>query len=332
MERRSFLKGVAAAGGLTWAPGLSAAQGDWPILPTRPLGRTGVEVTVLGLGGYTGMKEPRTKGFDPVELANAAIDAGIRYLDSAPSYGDGQSERNYGTVLAQRRHEVFLAAKTGQRTYDGAMREFEASLQRLQTDHVNLLQIHGARIGEDLAAWGKPDGVFRALEKLRDEKVTRFIGVTGHESADVMCHAMTAFDFDTVLTTLNPTAKRKPYIEKVLPLAMRKQMGVLAMKVMGGALGSLAAGNPKKNDGKPHHDDAAQQATAGQLIRYVLGLPIAVAVVGMSSLQQLQMNVAAVRDEAPLDQQQRKALEDRLAFPRHAQQDRAHEGGGQGAT
>jgi predicted aldo/keto reductase-like oxidoreductase len=185
----------------------------------------------------------------------------------------------------------------------------------LGTDHVDLLQIHGARIDEDLAAWGKPDGVFRALAKLRDEKLTQFIGVTGHEGPDVMCQAIKQFDFDTVLTTFNPTRKRQPYIERVLPLAAQKGMGILAMKVMGGALGSLAQGNPVKNDGKPNHDDAAQQARAGQLIRYVLGLPIAVAVVGMSSLQQLRVNVAAARDHAPLDEEEREALEAHMSRP-----------------
>jgi aryl-alcohol dehydrogenase-like predicted oxidoreductase len=314
MDRREFLKSAAVAGGVAWASPLQAAEGNPPPLPTRPLGRTGAGVTVLALGGYTGMKEPRSDRFDPVELANAAIDAGIRYFDTAPSYGGGQSERNYGAVLARRRDEVFLAAKTGQRTYDRAMREFEQSLKRLRTDHVDLLQIHGARVGEDLAAWGKPDGVLKALEKLRDQKLTRFIGVTGHESADLMCRAITMYDFDTILTTFNPTAKRQPYIEKVLPLAKRKGLGILAMKVMGGALGSLAVGNPIKNDGKPHHDDAPQQAAAGELIRYVLGLPISVAVVGMSSLEQLSINVAAAR-EAPLDAAQRKALEARMSGP-----------------
>lgn len=312
MDRRDFLKGAAAVGGLAGASRLEAAGENPFSIPTRPLGRTGVRVTVLALGGYTGMKEPRSDKFDPVEMANAAIDQGIHYFDSAPSYGAGQSERNYGEVLAHRRDEVFLAAKTGQRTYDGAMREFETSLQRLRTDHVDLLQIHGARIGEDLAAWGKPDGVVKALQKLRDEKVTRFIGVTGHESADVMCQAITMYDFDTVLTTFNPTAKRKPFAQKVLPLANRKQMGILAMKIMGGAFGSLALGNPVKNDGKPHHDDAPRQAAAGELIRYVLGLPISVAIVGMSSLEQLQINVAAARDESPLDAKQRKELEARM--------------------
>ncbi len=312
MDRRKFLQGAAMASGLAWAAPLSAAEDNPTSLPTRPLGRTGVNVTVLAVGGYIGMKESRSDKFDPVELAHAALDAGVRYFDSAPSYGNGQSERNYGEVLEHRRKEVFLAAKTGQRTYDGAMREFEESLKRLRTDHVDLLQIHGARVDEDLAAWGKADGVFKALEKLRDQKLTRLIGVTGHESADVMCRAIAMYDFDTILTTFNPTAKRSPFAEKVLPLANRKGLGILAMKVMGGELGSLAIGNPIKNDGKPHHDDAPRQATAGELIRYVLGLPISVAVVGMDSLEQLRINAAAAR-EAALDEQQRQSLEVRMA-------------------
>jgi len=313
MDRRQFLAGAAAAGGLACVSRVDAGDDRRP-LPKRRLGRTGVEVTLLALGGFTGMKEPRSAKLDPVELADAAIDAGIRYFDTAPAYNNGQSERNYGEVLARRRSEVFLATKTGQRTYDGAMRDVEASLKRLRTDRVDLLQVHATRADEDLALWGKPDGVLRALEKLRDQKVTRLVGVTGHESAEVMCRAITLYDFDTILTTFNPTPKRRPFIEKVLPLAIRKEMGILAMKVMGGALGSLAIGNPIKNDGAPHHDDAPRQAEAGMLIRYVLGLPITAAVVGTSSLAQLRINVAAAREPAaPLDGPQRKALEARMA-------------------
>ena len=308
MDRREFLTGVAAAGGMSWAAGSRAEAGQQRVLPKRRLGRTGPNVTLMGLGGYTGMKEPRSAKFDPVELADAAIDAGVRYFDTAPAYNNGQSELNYGEVLAHRRNEVFLAAKTDQRTYDGAMRQFEGSLKRLQTDHVDLLQIHNTHVGEDLAAWGKPDGVLRALEELRDQKVTRLIGVTGHESAQLMAQVIEMYDFDTILTMFNPTAKRKVFQEKVLPVAARKGMGILAMKVMGGALGSLVVGNPKKNDGAPNHDDAPQQAQAGTLIRYVLGLPVTAAIVGMSSLEQLSVNVAGARNR-PLDKQQREALE-----------------------
>ena len=99
MDRRSFLTGAVAASGLAWNSRQVVAD-DNISLPTRPLGKTGVKVTVLALGGYTGMKEPRSDKFDPVEMADSAIDAGIRYFDTAPSYGNGQSERNYGEVLA----------------------------------------------------------------------------------------------------------------------------------------------------------------------------------------------------------------------------------------
>jgi uncharacterized protein len=104
-------------------------------IPKRLLGKTGVEVSCLTLGGVSGMQIKPTAEFHPAELANAALDAGINYFDTSPSYTGGQSELNFGEVLAKRRNEVFLASKTGERTYDGTMRSMEASLKRLQTDH-----------------------------------------------------------------------------------------------------------------------------------------------------------------------------------------------------
>jgi len=280
-----------------------------PVIPRRVLGKTGVKVSALILGGVVAMKEAPTAKFHPAELANAALDAGINYFDTAPSYGNGQSERNYGEVLETRRNEVFLATKTGNRSYDGAMREVEASLKRLRTDRLDLLQIHGVKAKEDFTKWEKSDGVLKALCKLRDEKVTRFIGVTGHESAESMRRAIELFDFDTVLTTFNPTTRRLPYQRLVLPLARKKKMGILAMKVMGGGLGSLAIGNPIKNDDVWYHDAAPRQAEAAMLIRYALGLPISAAVVGMGSLEHLRNNVSAVRDAQPLNKKERKVLE-----------------------
>ena len=243
------------------------------------------------------------------------MNAGINYFDTAAAYGDGQSESNYGEVLATRRKEVFLATKTGDRSYEGAMRGVEASLKRLRTDRLDLLQVHGVSAKEDFARWDKPDGVMKALHKLREEKVTRFIGVTGHEDAEAMRRAIELFDFDTVLTTFNPTARRLPFQQIVLPAAQNKGMGILAMKVMGGGFGSLALGNPIKNDLDKfwYHDQAPSQARAGMLIRYALGLPISAAIVGMGSLEQLRINVAAARDGQPLDETQRKELERQMA-------------------
>lgn len=280
-------------------------------IPKRLLGKTGVEVSCLILGGVSGMMQKPTPEFHPAELANAALDAGITYFDTAPSYSAGQSELNYGVVLAKRRNEVFLASKTGDRTYDGTMRSVEESLKRLQTDHLDLLQIHGVSYNEDFTLWSKPEGVMKALYKLRDEKVIRFIGVTGHDSADAMNRAIDRFEFDTILTTFNPVPRRLPFRQTVLPNALRKKMGIICMKVMGGGLGALAEGNPIEipKSGNWYWDVTPYQADAATLIRYALGLPISCAVVGMKSLKELEINVAAARDMKPLTKKEQINLE-----------------------
>jgi aryl-alcohol dehydrogenase-like predicted oxidoreductase len=316
MNRREFVTRAAAVvvASAAAARGQQASSAKSAI-PRRPLGKTGVDVPVLILGGVAGMKQAPTLSFHPAQLADAALDAGINYFDTAPSYAAGQSESNYGEVLATRRKEVFLACKTEKRSYDDALRSVEASLKRLRTDHLDLLQLHGVTAKEDFAKWDGPSGVLKALYKLRDEKVTRFVGVTGHESAEAMRRAIGLFDFDTILTTFNPTARRQPFRELVLPLAREKKMGILAIKVMGGGFGSLAAGNPLKNDVGQiwYHDQAPRQAEAGTLIRYVLGLPITAAVVGMNCFAHVRSNVATVCEKQPLTEEQRKALEAQMA-------------------
>lgn len=319
MDRRTFigsLTGMTAGGALlsSCAAGKSAVrpEGKGLAIPRRRLGATGVEVPALIIGGVVAMKQEPTNTFHPAELANAALEAGIDYFDTAPSYGGGQSERNYGEVVARRRGEVFLATKTDKRSYDDAMRQVEQSLERLRTDRLDLLQIHGVRKNEDLARWGKPDGVMKALHTLRDEKVTRFLGVTGHDSAEMMKRAIEMYEFDTILTTFNPTTKRRPYKEIVLPVARKKNMGILAMKVMGGGNGALAIGNPEKNDGASNHDDAPRQAEPIRLIRYTLGLPISAAVIGMNSLDHLQINVQGAC-APPLDETDQRELEELMS-------------------
>jgi hypothetical protein len=284
------------------------------VLPKRILGKTGAEVSVLALGGVAGMGMKPTNEFDPAELANAAIDAGITYLDTAPGYSNGQSEINYGAVMAKRRNEVFLASKTLSRTYDGTMREVEESLKRLHTDHYDLFQVHSVLEKEDVSLWSKPDGMMKAFYKLRDEKVTRFIGVTGHESADAMNRAIDMYDFDTILTTFNPVPRRIPWRESVLKNAIRKNMGIIAMKVMGGGGGALVEGNPAKNvNGNWYWDETTHQAEASDLIRYVLGLPLTCVNIGMKSIKELEINVAAVRDMKPFTREEQVQLEKLMA-------------------
>jgi len=317
MKRREFIKTVAATGVAGMNIGALTAQSRTresaaaaaAAFPHRPLGKTGVSVTTYGLGGFIGMQKPPSKDWDPAAMAELALDMGVTYFDSAPSYNNGQSETNFGRVLARRRKEVFQTTKTQQRTYDGAMREIEQSLKRLQTDHVDLLQLHGMTLQDDPAAWDKPDGVLTAFRKLREQGVTRFIGITGHEDAHVLLRAINMYEFDTLLTTLNPVSRRRPFREDLLPVANKKRMGVIAMKVMGGGNGCLAVGNPSKKLIQPFHDQTSNQVEAKSLIRYTLGLPISVAVIGIASEAQLRENISVAKENKPMTAEEQKALE-----------------------
>lgn len=316
MNRREFLTTIPAlcvAGQQSvafCADALDSAtpKRDGP-LPQRALGKTGVQVTALALGGVIGMALPPSATHDPAGLAEAALDLGIAYFDTAPSYNNGQSETNYGQVLSRRRKEVFLATKTGDRTHDGTLRSIEQSLKRLKTDHVDLIQIHGISAREDLDAWDKPGGVLTALRKLRDQKVTRFIGLTGHEDAGKLRDAIERYEFDTLLTTLNPVSRRQPFRKDLLPLANKKQLGVIAMKVMGGGNGCLVDGNPLQKVLQTYHDQTAHQVIAASLIRYTLSLPISVAVIGVASIDQLRANIQVAREAVPMTVAERRDLE-----------------------
>lgn len=318
MDRRKFMQTVAAltaagAAGLPYDLAKGATTGSEirkNEIPKRVLGKTGVEVSCLIIGGVSGMMAVPTREFDPAELADAALNTGINYFDTAASYNNGQSEINYGKIVSKRRKEIFLSTKTSNRSYDGAMKELESSLRNLQTDHLDLWNVHGAGPGDDIAAWGKPGGCLKAFYRMRDEKVIRFIGVTGHADADTMNRAIEMYPFDTILTTYNPCPRRKPFREIVLPNAVRKNMGIICMKVMGGGEGALVLGNPKVTTIKKnwYWDETPHQAEAALLIRYALGLPITCAVVGMKNLKELEMNVAAAKMK-PLTKEEQISLE-----------------------
>jgi len=298
MRRRAFVK-FAAIGTAVAGIGSPLQAVDWKNeaadIPRKVLGKTGAKVSILGLGGVIGMQLPPTESHDPVTIAEKALDWGINYFDTAPAYNKGQSETNFGMVLARRRKEVFLSCKSADRSYDGTMRSIEQSLIRLQTDHFDLLQIHGVTTKDDPTAWEKPDGVLTALRKLRDQKITRFIGITGHDNAGILRRSVEMYEFDTLLVALNPTSNRKPFREELLPLANQKNMGIIAMKVMGGGNGGLVTGNPFKQMLLPYHDQTDHQVDASALIRYALGLPVSIAVIGVDSIEELKANIDIVK-------------------------------------
>ena len=177
-------------------------------LPTTVLGRTGLTVTCLGIGGAY---------CETPDGYRAALDCGVTYLDTARAYRDGDDERVIGEAIAGRRHEIVLSTKTGQRDAAGAREDLETSLRLLGTDYVDVWHIHYLNTRAEREQVLGPGGAMEAAIAAREQGLVRYIGVTGHESADAMCRAIELFEFDTILTTFNPTVRRKPF-EELVPI------------------------------------------------------------------------------------------------------------------
>src|SRR6185503_3611137 len=216
-------------------------------LPRRRLGKTGEMVSCIGFG--CGTRFCSIENEDAAQaLLERALHLGINYFDTAGSYTrrgiERLSEKRIGEFSKNRRKEIFLATKIDPRDRDGALRSVETSLKLLQTDYVDLIQIHSLNNLDDLGRIGGSNGVLAAVLQLKEQKTARFIGITGHNDGAAMAEALRRHDFDTVLMSLNaaqsanPIAQRKmepiPAFENsALPVALQKNMGVLSMKVMG---------------------------------------------------------------------------------------------------
>jgi hypothetical protein len=278
VTRREFLeRGGRIAGAVAVLPAAASAVQGAPSIPRRTLGRTGASVSILAMGcGSRFLAYPADEATGVLE---AAVGLGINYLDTAMDYGKGDSETRVGRFLATRRRDVFLATKVPQasRTRDAALREVEASLKRLQTDHVDLLHLHGLGDEADLAKIEASDGALKALYQLRDQKVTRFVGMTSHADGAVMATAIARHDLDCVQMAMNP-ARALRFEELALPAARTKNLGVILMKVTGQDT-LLVPG----------------KADAAALLRYAWSLPITTAVCGMPRREFLEANVAAAR-------------------------------------
>jgi aryl-alcohol dehydrogenase-like predicted oxidoreductase len=255
-------------------------KGALMALPQRPLGKTGVEVPILGygtapLGKIRVMDAPLLKKSE--KLLNHAIDQGITYLDTSPDYG---SQPKLGEVMKTRRDEVFLATKVNKRRRDDVLDELRQNLKELQTDHVDLIQVHAVNTMADLDAALAPDGAVSALEEARRQGMVRFIGITGHARPAVLAHALENYDFDTVLVATGAFDRLVSSPDKLLlPIAQRKNTGVIAMKVYG-------------------HGELTQHELA---LRYALGLPgVSLAIVGMDDEAQIDENVRLAQNVTPL--------------------------------
>jgi aryl-alcohol dehydrogenase-like predicted oxidoreductase len=229
-----------------------------------------------------------------MEALHKALDLGINYLDTAERYGNGLSEQWIGKGLKGRRGGVFLSTKVIDRDGTRTERLVEQSLEALQTDHVDLIHIHGLKDKEDMARIEAKGGVLEQLMRLREQKMTRFVGITSHFDPAVLATALERHDFDCTQMTLNgarigmthgPKGDLEPinadFESVALPVAVRKGMGVIAMKVFGA-------------------DCLSGQAAPRDLLYYSLSLPVASASVGMPTLRVINENVRLVRAFEPL--------------------------------
>ncbi len=203
-DRRSFLKagGAIAAGlisnGVVFAHPATAAFPPLPAnintlaaMPTRNLGKTGYKVGIFSLGGQAALEKPNN--FDAaVPIIERALDLGVNYIDTSSIYGGPQrwSEQYVGRVMKTRRQDAFLATKTKERTRDGSLRMIEKSLVLLNTDHIDLWQLHDIGLPEDVNAVFAKGGAMEALLEMQQQKVVRFLGVTGHYRPEALIDAV----------------------------------------------------------------------------------------------------------------------------------------------
>ena len=268
-------------------------------IPERVLGRTGVRVPIFGLGG-AGQTPLSWDGAerDAVAIIERALELGIRYFDTAASYGP--SEDYLGKVLPTHRSKLFLASKTDVKDRDGAWRELERSLKRLKTDHLDLWQLHHVSFRQELDTIFGSGGAIQALVEAREQKLVRFVGITGHHDPDVIAEGLRRYPFHTTLIPVNAADKHhpRPFIPAVLPVAQQQKVGVIAMKVP--AYGRLF---------KPGGLDGMHQA-----LGYALSQPgVQCCVIAAETVAQLEQNVSAAQAFQPLSAQELAMIEQRTA-------------------
>ena len=262
-------------------------------IPKRILGKTGVDVTVLGLGGE-GVLRTSDQDKEAYSLINRALDLGINYFESARAYSG--SESYYGKALKERRKGIFLSSKSHARDKRGALNHLTETLRNMGTDHLDLWQVHDVRTMEDIEQVFHPGGAIEAFVEAKEKGLTRFIGVTGHHDPLIIRKCIEIFDFDTVLLPANPgEPENRSFLEHVLPHARRKNMGIIGMKVY---FRGLAERLPWYTSMEP-------------FLRFALSQPITNIVIGCDDVPQLEENVRFAQSFEPMtDEQMRKLIRD----------------------
>jgi uncharacterized protein len=295
MKRRTLIGGL--AGGLLVGLGgkESRAEQAGPKagdIPRRKFGKTGVELTVIGLAG--GRFPLISSDEEAIALTRRAVDLGINYFDTAHAYWDGHSEEIYGEVLPKVRDRVFLTTKSGDRTRKGAEAQLELSLKRLKTDYVDLWQVHAVQNAEDARKVFAPGGAIEAFEAAKKAGKCRFIGFTGHANPDAHLEMLRAYDrWDSILMPLHiADTLYQSFEERVLPVAVERGMGIQGMKNLCNA-------------------KLLQSFSVKECLSYVLSLPIHCTAVGCTTIGQLEDDVRIAHSLEPLDAGRLAALRKR---------------------
>lgn len=303
--RRGFLAAFSAAAAVPAVEGAQGASASG--MATRPLGRTGVRVSILGLGGHHAARQKEES--ESFRLIHTALDEGITFMDNAWEYHNGRAEEVMGRALAMdgKREKAFLMTKVCARDYAGAMQQLEESLKRLRTDRIDLWQFHECNYYNDAEYLVEKGGLKAALEAKKQGKV-RFIGFTGHK-APAIHNRILALDFpwDAVQMPNNVMdARFLSFRAETMPLCQKKGAGVVGMKGCGGDGKMLEAG----------------VVTVEECYRYCLSQPVAVQVVGLATMEHLREAVRIGREFKPMTQAEMTAL---MGKVREAQGDGRYE-------
>ena len=276
-------------------PGEYGAPTPSFLCPKRPLGSTGLQTSILGMGGYhLGTAESQ---MEVNNMVAKALDHGINFFDNAWEYHKGLSEERVGTALKGKRDQAIVMTKvcTHGRKKELAMQMLEESLTRLQTDHLDVWQVHEVIYYNDPELAYEPDGVLEALTLAKQQGKVRFVGFTGHKNPSIHLDMLNrGFKFDTVQMPINAFDPGwRSFEENVLPVAKAKGMAVLSMKSMGGS-------------GEPIVHGAL---TPTEALSYAMSVPgVSVTISGMESMEVLDQNLAILQNFQPLPAQQMDAL------------------------
>lgn len=294
VSRRKFFISALTASLLSKIPG-GFANTPPSRVQHRILGSTGETISIIGLGGFHMGIPDEAEG---IRIVRAAVDAGINFMDNCWDYHDGESERRMGKALRNGyRDRVFLMTKIDGRDYKSATKQIDESLKRLQTDRIDLMQIHEVIRDNDADRCFAPGGAIEALVHAKKAGKIRYIGFTGHKSPAIHLKMLTTafannFRFDTVQMPLNVMdAHYDSFEQKVLPVLVKHKIGVLAMKPLGSGM-ILRSG----------------VITAPECLRYALNLPVSTVITGCDSLNVLNQGIIAGRNFLPLTEAQRKGL------------------------